>query len=88
MKDEPMILPILVIASIHGLQTSMVYKDNKKGNLHKRWIKHTSSSPPVITSKERNVRVRSSLTKTSHLLKSIQYLRSTKKKKNVLETSS
>lgn len=37
-------------------------------------VHHTSAIPPAVTSIDRNVRVPSSLTKTSHLLKSIQYL--------------
>lgn len=35
---------------------------------------HTSANPVVVTSIDKKARVRSSLRKTSHLLKSIQYL--------------
>lgn len=37
-------------------------------------ISHTSNKPPVTTSIDRKVRVQSSFTKISHLLKFIQYL--------------
>lgn len=55
-------------------ETGVIHNKKMEEIMQKESNPHTSAKPAEITSIDRNVRVQSSLTKTSHLLKSIQYL--------------